>query len=377
MKNSSISNDYLLIQTAFVGDLLLSIPLLKEMKRLAGADGKVALVCRKGLGGFLKSAGLVDEVFEIEKGGAADADSWKRARTALAKRKFAVIFCPHESFRSAIFASRIQAARKIGFHRRLNFFAFTDRIVRPMHLPEAMRQLSLLAPIESAWGEKLTEYATQTQMGGLKETELAEVPAWADMSIPHFQRIKTDRESASAKVVKLIGQSSRPIAVLAPGSVWKTKMWVLDGYTRVARELQVKGYRVLALGAGNEIEICKELARRAPGVEIVAGETNLFESTELIALAQLIVCNDSGAMHMAATAGTPSVAIFGPTVLRFGYRPWQNQAVVVQTNLDCRPCGKHGTQVCPVGTHACMKKVSAEEVLSAVQKLTRPSNLER
>ena len=397
---SKLPINSLLVQTAFVGDLLLSIPLLKQM-RARNPDGLISLVCRKGLGDFLLSAGLVDDVFEIEKGSENDQASWDRALKALKPRQFDVIFCPHESFRSAMFVGRLKAKRKIGYKRFFNLFLFTDRVTRPMELPEAMRQLALLTPLDPSWSERLRGYAenTQKQSGGLLEREsdpqaldpiprLAPVPEWADMSIPRLIRLKEnfrrDRSVVSASSERVrelvkkfdIANKKKPIAILAPGSVWATKMWTLDGYTKVARDLIKQGWYVIVLGAKVERETCRELTRRSPGAITIAGETNLYESTEFIAIADLVVCNDSGAMHMAAAAATPSVAIFGPTVLSFGYRPWQEQARVVEVDLRCRPCGKHGSQTCPLGTHACMRKITPEKVLEAVGAVTRPSNPE-
>lgn len=374
---AGLSSELLLVQTAFVGDLLLSIPLLKEMRSLEPAS-KITLVCRKGLGEFMLKAGLVDEICEIEKGGADDQATWRAARQKLARRRFSLIFCPHESFRSARFVFGLNSRRKIGYKRFFNSVIFTDRIQRPMHLPEALRQLALLGPLSDGWRTRLREYEEQTQRGGLLEKgQLAPVPRWAEMSIPRLLQLKKEfseaaalsSATASALVDKWALSPRKKIAILAPGSVWPTKMWSLDGYTRVARELLQEGWQVFALGAQTEVDICEELVRRAPGVVSVAGATRLWESTELIALAQLVICNDSGAMHMAAAAATPTVSIFGPTVLSFGYRPWQHRARVVQVDLECRPCGKHGSRVCPLGTHACMKKVSPEAVLESTRSL--------
>lgn len=81
---------------------------------------------------------------------------------------------------------------------------------------------------------------------------------------------------------------------------------------------------------------------------------------------------------MAAVVGLPTVAVFGPTTLDLGYRPWQSRAIVVQNNLlDCRPCGLHGAQRCPLGHHQCMKDLKVERVIQAFSKLlTIPESLE-
>lgn len=372
------TSESLLVQTAFIGDLLLSIPLLKAMRARAPRE-KITLLCRKGLGDLLVNAGLVDEAVEISKGESTDRASWSEAFGRLGSRRFSLILCPHESFRSARFVWRLRADRKIGFRRLSNFFVFSDRIERPMHLPEALRQLSLLIPLDPLWKERLETFANTTVRGGLRtDGSLANVPGWADMSVPKFLQLKADFQDGrvgalSPRTSDLVNRyglaAAQPIAILAPGSVWPTKMWRLEKFVEVARDLLKSGVQVVVLGSPAEREICAELVTQAPGALSVAGELKLFESTELMALASVAICNDSGAMHMACAAGTPVTAVFGPTVLDFGYRPWQSQAAVLQTELPCRPCGKHGSEACPIGTHDCMKRVGADEVLAAAREL--------
>ena len=123
------------------------------------------------------------------------------------------------------------------------------------------------------------------------------------------------------------------------------------------------------VGSGAEKELCDRIARAVPGVLNHAGKTTLGDLVELFGGGAALVCNDSGAMHAAAVAGLPTVAIFGPTVLAQGFRPWQNHALVVQRSLTCRPCGKHGAKVCPIGTHECMEAISPGEVLGAIERL--------
>lgn len=369
--------EHLIIQTAFLGDLLLGIPLFKEMRRLY-PDDKLTVLCRKGLGKFLLESGLVDEAIEAEK---TNKESWKAAVKELRSRRFDLLLCPHESPRSHLLVLRLRAKRKIGYRSRFNLLVFNDRIERPMHLPEALRQLALLQPLDSQWKLRLEGYGRlQFEAGGQSESGLTPVPEWASMDVPRLvelrERFRANGDVAgtsSSKIGEIIERAglhrSSKIAFLAPGSVWKTKMWTSDGFTRAARELQGLGYRVFLMGTPSEKTICDDIAFRAPGVVSLAGETSLFESAEMLAFADLLICNDSGAMHMAAAAGVPTVSVFGPTVLRFGYRPWQNDARVVQTELPCRPCGKHGAEKCPLGTHACMKRVPANQVLEVAQEL--------
>jgi heptosyltransferase-2 len=74
-------------------------------------------------------------------------------------------------------------------------------------------------------------------------------------------------------------------------------------------------------------------------------------------------------VHLAVARGTPVVAIFGPTVPQQGFAPYTNRARIVERPLSCRPCGRHGSVRCPIGTHACMREISAAQVQDAVLQL--------
>lgn len=371
--------EHLIIQTAFLGDLLLSIPLLRELRRIS-PDHQITVLCRKGLGGILLKSQLVDEVIEADKSSKA---SWQAAVAILRSRSFDWVLCPHESLRSALLVMRLKANLKVGYRRFFNRFIFDQRIPRPMELPEALRQLALLEPMASEWGARLKGFSReQERAGGQTRSGLMEVPSWAEMRVPALLKLREEFKqtgqmpSASTRVQELIEKlqlgkyaAKNKIVFLAPGSVWPTKMWTEDGFVRVAREMLTEGYQVVLMGSAGEKAICDAIAEKAKGARSIAGETALYESAELLSCGDLLIGNDSGSMHMAAAAGVPSVSIFGPTVLEFGYRPWQNEAHVVQVDLKCRPCGSHGAKKCPLGTHECMKRVSPEMVLTPARDL--------
>ena len=128
-----------------------------------------------------------------------------------------------------------------------------------------------------------------------------------------------------------------------------------------------KGESVVVAGSPAEHELCAEIIKGLPGTYNLAGNTDLYDMIHVLRPAKYLVSNDSGTMHLAAAAGTPSVSIFGPTVLKLGYRPWQTEAKVVQRPLKCRPCGLHGHKKCPIGTHDCMKNVPVSDVLKATE----------
>ncbi len=347
-----------ILQTAFLGDTLLTIPLAKALR----AEGhELTLVCRQGLGSFLSTLGLFKSVIEIEKGRSA---SYAAARRQLGKTE--LLISPHLSTRSKIFALglRLGGVQTIGYSGDVfSLLAYSKSRPRPMQLPEALRQLALLE-INSGlwnaalWASRINEFtAQQGAAGGLTQGgQLMPVPEWASMQLELFP-----------------GQLRRQTVVLAPGSVWATKRWTQDGFAEVGAKMLERGYAVELVGTRDEREICDSVAARIRRLTTVgfignrAGEIDLLQTARVIAEASFAVANDSGAMHLAAVVGTPVIGVFGPTVLDFGYRPWAINAntVVVQpkAKLSCRPCGKHGARECPLGTHECMIGISASAVL--------------
>ena len=376
-------NERLIVQTAFLGDVLLAIPLIKEILKTWPED-RLTILVRKGVGAFLRDAALGVEVIEVDK---SSSVSWREVRLALRSRSFELILCPHESFRSALFVARLRGKLKVGFAKWFNNFVFDVRIDRPMDLPESLRQLSLLESVNADWSTRLADFRSQqVALGGQgpEKGSLVAVPVGLEMTVPRLKDIRSAFESGGDWNSKLsprahdlaaqLGVGVKPLVAIAPGSVWPTKMWTKEGFTEVARAWTLRGARVVVLGAPSEAALAQEIASQVSGVISMAGETSLYESAELLALAELLICNDSGSMHLGSCAGTPTVSVFGPTVLELGYRPWNPRARVVQIPLDCRPCGKHGAKKCPLGTHACMKGISSQAVITASQQLREVQN---
>jgi heptosyltransferase-2 len=99
------------------------------------------------------------------------------------------------------------------------------------------------------------------------------------------------------------------------------------------------------------------------------GRLTLRQSAALIEGARVLVTNDSAPLHLAAAMGTTVVAIFGPTIPEFGFGPRgpQDRALGV-VGLSCRPCSRHGPPSCPLGHHLCMKSLTVDDVLQAIEE---------
>lgn len=356
------------MQTAFLGDLLLSVPLLKRCKQL-WPDHRLALVCRKGLGSFFLKTNLVDEVFEIQKG---QADSYSSIVDKLKDREINFLISPHQSLRTGFFCQQIKAKHKISFKAWWNLFLFSDRVQRSGDLPDAIRQLGLLTsksvPLHEELLKSIADYRIHEKPYVPSfDGRLPAPPSWASMSL------RVDVLAGTADFDNLLlkynleGFDDKKAVLIFPSSVWATKRWTENGFVGVGQNLKQQGFQVYIMGGPGEEPLAERIAEQIPGVISLAGKTSIFESAQLIARAALVVGNDSASTHLASVCETPVVAVFGPTVLEFGYRPWSDQSYIVQkVGMSCRPCGKHGHKVCPIKTHACMKDISVENVLKTI-----------
>ena len=346
--------NHLYLQTAFLGDLLLSIPSLKRM-RIWDPQAHITLLCRKGLGEVMQNLRVCDEVIEVDK---KDKKSLEALMSKITEKEYDYIFSPHQSLRSHGYVKNIKAKYKVGYKKIWNKSHFTHRARRSLDLPEAIRQLELLALVDKDLYEKIDRYTYSE--------ENFNVPSWAKMSIPHLAWPEEDYSVIEAKLLKQF-DFSKPYICIAPGSVWPTKRWTEDGFVRSSIMLAREGFQIVILGAPDERELCERVQRQIPRSVSMAGNLSIWQSMMVLSKAKALICNDSGAMHMAAVVETPLVSIFGPTVKELGYRPWSDESVVLENHkLLCRPCGQHGSIKCPIGTHDCMKSVKPQEVLKSL-----------
>lgn len=350
----------LVIQTAFLGDLLLTVPLLKYL-RSEFPQCEISLVCRKGFGSLLKDLSLVDKTYEIQK---KDRPSYRQALQSLQAWNFDLLLSPHESMTTAFFALRIKSKVKIGFRKWWNAAFFTERVRKDESLPDSLRQMSLLQEHDPKLKRQLSEYR-KSEMAWSKKDDgrLAPVPDWASpqVTLPSNSNEILDQYQLPSRFVCLF-----------PGSVWRTKQWTEEGFTEVGQQLADAGHFVVLMGARGEEDLAERISGKIPNSVSLAGKTSLQESLAILSRARLVVTNDSAGQHLAALVQAPTVSVFGPTVLQFGFRPWNSKAIVVERKgLGCRPCGKHGHQRCPLGTHECMKSIQAAEVFEASQSLIR------
>jgi heptosyltransferase-2 len=147
------------------------------------------------------------------------------------------------------------------------------------------------------------------------------------------------------------------LLALAPGAEYgPAKRWPARHFAAVAAAKRAEGWRVWIFGSAAD----RAGAAEIPADENLAGRTRLDQAVALLGLADVVVSNDSGLMHVAAALGRPQIALFGPSdALRTG--PRSPAAQVLRLGLDCSPCNK---RVCPLGHHRCLEDLPPSQVLA-------------
>jgi len=325
----------LVIQTAFLGDVVLTTPLLTA---LAARHGPVDVVTTPAAAGLVETHPAVRRAVPYDKRGRDRG--WGGLRD-LARRLRAEgyerAFLPHRSLRTAALAFLARIPERIGFHDGWPFF-YTEVRRRPPEGHEVDRLLALALQPAAAYAPSL--YPTPEDDG-------AAVAALSAGGIP----------------------DGTPFAAIAPGSIWGSKRW--PHYGELASRLT--GVPIVVVGGPDDFALGEEIVGavgRTGGRAVnTCGKLTLRQSAALIKRAALLVTNDSAPLHVATAVGTPIVAVFGPTLPEFGFGPIRTGDVALGvTGLACRPCSRHGPPRCPLGHHRCMRDLTPKVAAAAMEE---------
>jgi len=332
----------LLVQTAFIGDAVLTTPLIKAVKKKF-PDSKLSVLLIPETEGLLKNNPYVDEVIVYDKRRQDKSlHSFFQLVNKIRHERFDLALVPHRSYRSSFLVFLSKIPERIGFDKNQASFFLTKKVIYQNSLHEIDRNLSLIEsnglPIE----EKLPELFPDKNNFAKAESFLSE-----------------NKISTNDKIV-----------AIAPGSTWATKRWLPEGFARVADGLiQNEKVKVIFIGGKGEEKLGYEISGLMQSEPVIAfGKLSLLESAALLSKCKLLLANDTALVHMAVAMKIPVVEIYGSTVPAFGFYPYGDGHRIIEKNLPCRPCGIHGHQKCPLGHFRCMKEISAEEVYEAVVK---------
>ncbi|PJZ55887.1 glycosyltransferase family 9 protein [Leptospira barantonii] len=334
----------LLIQTAFLGDLILTTSFFREVKKKY-PNSNLTVVVNKGTESVLEANPHIDRLIPLDKK-EFKKSLWKFFSFLwnLRKERYTLCLLPHFSFRSTLMGFASGAKVRIGYESAGFSFLLTKKIQRPIKgMHEVEKLFSLL-------------YSKEEYSNIPKRPELF----WREESV---FRVRV--------LMKEHGLETGNYFLLAPSSVWETKRMPASKFRSLGERLAKEtGKKVVLIGSKADVDLCEEVGAGF-GINL-AGKTNLPELSFLVSKAALMVSNDSSPIHFASAFNIPTLAVFGATVPDFGYTPLADSSFISEiSGLYCRPCGIHGGRVCPEGHFRCMMEQDTDKMFETAVQLEK------
>lgn len=314
----------LVIQTAFIGDVILATALLEELRQQL-PEAQIDMLVRKGNESLLANHPFLNQVLIWNKKGAKYGGLWQLMRRIRQTRYDAVLNL--QRFGATGFLTALSGAgQTIGFDKNPFSRLFTDRV--PHQIEPGVHEVDRNAQMLSF----LPFYR-------VKQARVR----------PRLYPSPTDYDALKA-------YQRPPYYCIAPTSVWFTKQFPAEKWIEFIKRVP-SAIRVYLLGAPTDVTACENIRQQVGNQNVVnlAGELTLLQSAALMQGAAMNYVNDSAPLHLCSAVNAPTTAIFCSTVPGFGFGPLADNARIAQTSepLDCRPCGLHGYRACPLGHFRC------------------------
>ena len=329
LEKSLTTNSILIIQTAFIGDVILATSLIESLKA-SRPELEISFLLRKGNEDLLKDNPHIEKIFIWDK--SQKTKNLFKLIKEIRMKHFDYVF-NIQRFLSSGLITTFSGAHTIGFDKNPLSFLFDQRVEHQIPdngIHEIERNLKLIRKV-------------------YHEVQLRRPKLYFNPAI--IEKVKPFTEE--------------PYIVMAPTSVWFTKQWALSKWTKLLEHVG-EDYKVYLIGAPSDHYTIESLVSNENHINL-AGKLTLRESAYLMAQAKRVFVNDSAPLHLASSVNAKTTAIFCSTVPAFGYFPLSEDSKVFEVeNLDCRPCGLHGHKSCPQGHFLCANKISAQEVFNSI-----------
>jgi heptosyltransferase-2 len=323
-------NKVLLIQTAFIGDVILATPIISELSRIYPTI-QIDVLVRKGNEALLINQPNVNEIFTLNKKEKKIPQLFqfiKRFR----KEKYDEIINLHRFASTGIITAFSGAKKTIGFNKNPFSFCYNISIKHSLYNQshEVERNLMCIAHHNAKKIVKPELFPTESNYNKIKEYQ------------------------------------SETYYCLAPSSVWFTKQLPIQKWVKLVNILDKKG-TVYLLGGPDDRDLCNKIISNSSATKTInlAGNLSFLESAALMQSAERNYVNDSGPLHICSAMNAKVTAFFCSTTPKFGFGPLSDDSKIIenQENLSCKPCGIHGHKTCPKAHFKCGNEILINETI--------------
>ena len=311
----------------WLGDAVMALPAVRNLKTLL-MDDPLTVAAPEKLAALWRKCPFVDHVIALHQPRKLYATV-----TELAAGKFGSAVLLPNSLRSAAEAWRAGIPQRVGYDRGARSLLLTHSVPPPARNPARMHQRYYYLDLVTALGGP------------------------TDASLPKLRKQPT-----------VVSGLRKLILAICPGAEYgPAKRWPVENFVVVARHfIATRKAKVVLLGAAVDVPLAEEFARLLPEAENRVGRTSLAEFMAVLVSARLVLCNDSGAMHVASALGVPTLAVFGSTEPQLT-GPLGPRSRVLRHHVPCSPCF---LRECPLD-FACMKSLTPEAAIAAAEALLR------
>jgi lipopolysaccharide heptosyltransferase II len=335
----------LVIRFSSLGDILLTIPLLKVLRRKF--PNAVIDYCTKSeYKDLIKLNPNINSIIAADND--LDFRKLKLLKKELTGNLYNLVIDLHNNLRT--------------FYLKL-FLGFTSKIIvfRKYSVKKFLLVNFKINLIKSLPSISVRYIETLKKITELKESDLSYQP-----------EIFTNNETKT-NLIKILGENGIPelknTICFIPGSKHFTKTWPPEYYAELINMFDENSKIILAGTDKDKVNIDFIKSKTRENVSDLCGKLSLTELTELMKQCRLVICGDTGPMHIADSLNIPLIAIMGSSVREFGFYPQsQSSTVIENTGLKCRPCSHIGKEKCPKGHFKCMKEIKPEAVYYLVKE---------
>ncbi|MFA7383642.1 MAG: lipopolysaccharide heptosyltransferase I [Desulfurivibrionaceae bacterium] len=342
----------LIVKTSAIGDVIHTLPALNALRRKY-PEARIDWLVEEAAADLLIGHKALDSVLvsrrkawirDLQQGRVLAAwrgfaDFVKRVRAS----EYDLLLDFQGLLKSGLFVGLARAKRKVGFGKGMEHaegsYIFLNEPIPPVNMDQhaVIRELLLLKAI----GIECEEVVFALPLGEAQREKIGELLAGEGVD------------------------PVRPLVAINPMTTWETKHWRNERFARVADQLLDRGLAVVFSGGPQDVSGIEEIRAAMTGRGAsLAGRTTLKDLAALYERAAVLITTDTGPMHLAAAAGTPVVALFGPTA------PWRTGPFgeghkILRAEIPCSPCLK---RQCPQ-KHECMEQITVAQVVQAAQAL--------